>query len=166
MYFKSIGKQSIIKQPVPQPIVAARLPSSPYAFPPETVVLALLRLTDHVAPQDPEKIAMRRLCRNIKSYLFQLLTLHFEVNVDFVKFSLILRRVKQTLTLLHKVDSQLEVEVFLLQASDLFLALPHCELCLEGGPVTVQGVTTTVHLQGSEDEMALQYKIGSVPAYT
>ena len=99
-----------------------------------------------------------------KCHLFQLLTLHFEVDVDFVEFSLLFRRVKQTLALLHEIDPQLEVEVLLLQSGDLLLTLPHRELRLEGGSVAVQRVATTVHLK-KKKRNTFQFKCGSVSAY-
>ena len=91
-----------------------------------------------------------------KCHLFQLLTLHFEVDVDFVEFSLLFRRVKQTLALLHEIDPQLEVEVLLLQSGDLLLTLPHRELRLEGGSVTVQRVATPINLEKEEKYILVQ----------
>ena len=107
---------------------------------------------------------MESTINHTKGHLFQLLTLHFEVDVDFVEFSLLFRRVKQSLALLHEIDPQLEVEVLLLQSGDLLLTLPHRELGLEGGSVTVQRVATPVHLK-KKKRNTFQFKCGSVSAY-
>ena len=85
-------------------------------------------------------------------HLFQFLTLHFEVNVDFVEFSLFFWWVEQALAFLHEIDSQFQIEVLLLQTCDLLFTLAHCELGLVSGPVAVQGVTASINLGNQENK--------------